>query len=234
MHSPISILSTKELRAETCALAVKEHCLLMIIPFIRIEYCTGDADAGTPGLQPVRAIFTSAHGVKAYTALAKEYKPLVTEVFCIAGATESMVRECLPWAEIIASRPYAAELVKDIEDKGRGQSLYFFCGDQRMPTIPEGLQRAGISYEERVVYKTFAVPEVINENFDGVLFFSPSAVHSFFSVNQLPAVSRAFAIGHTTAKALREYGVQEIGVAPRPDEQELLAYAIDTCRQIKK
>lgn len=232
MHRPINILSTKVLRATSLARAAQEDCLLDMLPFIRIEY-TGLPAGWAGGADRITAIFTSAHAVSAYVAL--EQQPTVSAVFCIAGATERAVQELLPEARVLASRPYAAELVVNIVQQYALPELplFFFCGDQRMATIPDGLTQAGIAFEERVVYRNIASPKLIAKDYDGILFFSPSAVHSFFSCNALPEHTLTFAIGHTTAGALKQY-TNSILVSPQTDEAVLLDHAIDYCKQIKK
>ena len=232
MHRPITILSTKVLRATSQARAAQEDCLLDMLPFIRIEYA-GLPEGWAGGADRITAIFTSAHAVSAYAAL--EEQPEVSAVFCIAGATERTVQELLPGVRVLASRPYAAELVAVIlqQQAVPEAPLFFFCGDQRMATVPDGLTQAGIAFEERVVYRNIACPQLIAKDYDGILFFSPSAVHSYFSCNALPEQTLTFAIGHTTASALKQY-TDRVQVAPQTDEAVLVAYAIEYCKQIKK
>jgi uroporphyrinogen-III synthase len=50
----------------------------------------------------------------------------------------------------------------------------------------------------------------IEQDLAGVLFGSPSAVLSFFAKNKWPQAAVAFAIGTSTAVALRGCGVQAV------------------------
>jgi uroporphyrinogen-III synthase len=233
MHRPIHILSTKALRTASQDRAAQESIRLEMLPFIRIEY-SGVPELFAAPKSSITAIFTSVHAVKAYMGMDAATRPEIKAVCCIAGATEREVHSVLPHVPVLASRPYAAELVRDIAQqyKASWSSLHFYCGDQRMPTIPEGLTQAGIPFAEQVVYHTIACPEKIDTVYEGILFFSPSAVHSFFSLNALPEQTIAFAIGHTTAGALQQY-TNRIATAPQPDEEVLVAYAIGYCKEIK-
>jgi uroporphyrinogen-III synthase len=62
----------------------------------------------------------------------------------------------------------------------------------------------------------------ITEHYDGVIFLSASAAESFFSVNELPRHTPIFAIGHTTAHALKQYTSQKIILPEKPDLDLLL------------
>src|SRR5690606_35570732 len=77
--------------------------------------------------------------------------------------------------------------------------------DKRMDTIPEKLMRHQVQLCQHIVYTTHETAQQVTQNFDGILFFSPSAVKSFFSVNQLAADTHCFAVGNTTAKTLEPY-----------------------------
>ena len=57
---------------------------------------------------------------------------------------------------------------------------------------------------EYIVYETKPAPQIITEKYDGILFFSPSAIKSFFSVNTISSGTVCFAIGETTANILKE------------------------------
>lgn len=233
MQGPVKILSTKILSATSLQSVAGEDCRIDVVPFIRIEHICPGRMSGDKG--SVTAIFTSVQGLKGYLALDEANRPAVKAVYCIAGATKRAVHEDLPGIPVIASRPYASELVQDIirlHDASMA-SLYFYCGDQRMPTVPEGLSAAGIAFTEQVVYHTIACPVKVDVPYDGILFFSPSAVHSFFSLNVLPEQAIVFAIGHTTAAVLQQY-TDRVATAPETDEKVLLDYAIAYCKEIKK
>ena len=67
--------------------------------------------------------------------------------------------------------------------------------------------------------------EVINKKFknpyDGIIFFSPSAVLSFFENNKWPKDSHGFCIGKSTAETLKKY-TTNYSEAKHPNEDQLL------------
>jgi uroporphyrinogen-III synthase len=55
----------------------------------------------------------------------------------------------------------------------------------RKETLPQALKEGGIKFNEIEVYQTALAPFKISdqENFDAIMFFSPSAVESYLSNN---------------------------------------------------
>jgi uroporphyrinogen-III synthase len=76
------------------------------------------------------------------------------------------------------------------------------------------------------VYETTLVPHVITQPYDGILFFSPSAVHSFFLTNKIAAQTQVFAIGATTAGALQNYTANPVLTAVKTGKEELVQQMI--------
>jgi uroporphyrinogen-III synthase len=72
------------------------------------------------------------------------------------------------------------------------------------------------------------IEHTIDKVYDGILFFSPSAVESFFSKNKLPEQTVLFAIGNTTAKTIhRRYCNNRIMISDQPGKDELIEQAIE-------
>ena len=80
---------------------------------------------------------------------------------------ESTANDAVSLAELIAEDRFVDEVI-------------FFCGDQRRDELPEILRQHEVVVNEIVVYQTIAVPHKIEKQYHGILFFSPSAVQSFF------------------------------------------------------
>ncbi|MFL5808216.1 MAG: uroporphyrinogen-III synthase, partial [Flavisolibacter sp.] len=94
--------------------------------------------------------------------------------------------------------------------------------DQRRDDLPVILKNKGVNVHEVVVYTTVESPVKAEDNFDAIVFFSPSAVRSFFSVNQLMPHVICFAIGHTTAHSLREFTANEVIVGNSTSQEGML------------
>jgi uroporphyrinogen-III synthase len=122
----------------------------------------------------------------------------------------------------VATAGSAAELVETIVREGWVKSILFFCGDLRRDELPVRLREAGLDVHEVVVYRTLLTPRKIGREYDGIAFFSPSAVESFFSVNRLPARTALFAIGGTTARAIRQYSDNPVTTSERPEAELLI------------
>jgi len=107
------------------------------------------------------------------------------------------------------------------------KKIIFFCGDQRRDELPAILKDHGIEVEEIVVYKTIPQTIRIDKQYDGIAFYSPSAVDSFFSVNDLNASTIVFSIGLTTSDAIRKYVDNKIIVTTQPGKENLVNRIID-------
>ncbi|MCF3110361.1 uroporphyrinogen-III synthase [Niabella sp. CC-SYL272] len=172
-------------------------------------------------------IFTSANAVTAVAA-ALTNQPR-WRVFCIEAATRKKVQELLPGTTISASAPNGAQLVKQIIGHAP-DPVVFFCGNLRLDTIPDGLKQNAISCREKVVYKTIKTPVHIDQHYDGILFYSPSGVESFFSLNKISPETSAFSIGPSTTRALKKY-TSNIVEAAQPDVEQMIGMIADSTRR---
>ena len=139
-----------------------------------------------------------------------------------------------PKCTIEASAKNASLLAEKIIAKKNIEEIIFFCGDQRMNDLPEKLDSSGIAVNQIVAYKNIQQPKAIDENYDGIMFFSPSAVHSFFSENTIAGDVVLFAIGNTTASIIQTYCVNKIVVSEWPGAENLAALAIQYFETDKK
>jgi uroporphyrinogen-III synthase len=98
----------------------------------------------------------------------------------------------------------------------------FFCGDQARDELPAMLVKHNIAIEKVVVYKTILQPKKVEPDYDGILFFSPTAVESFFSSNSTLPGTVLFAIGETTASSLRKASNNEIIVSDHSSEEWMI------------
>jgi uroporphyrinogen-III synthase len=117
----------------------------------------------------------------------------------------------------------AAELATRIADTNPKTPLLFLSGNRRRDALPNGLQEAGIDFEELVVYETRARTELSLPPPDEetwLAFFSPSGLEAVQKANMGPREEyRYAAIGPTTASALEEVGLvpEAIAESPTPD-----------------
>jgi uroporphyrinogen-III synthase len=103
----------------------------------------------------------------------------------------------------------------------------FFCGDQRMDILPDQLKKNGVHLSEFIVYDTRLSPVFIENSPDAILFFSPTAVKSFFSMNQLLPTTTIFAMGQTTAASLKKLTDNSVIVSPEADKTFVMNMALE-------
>jgi len=173
--------------------------------------------------QNIVVVFTSMNAVEAVAAHCS-HSPQWT-IYSIGHATCQRVQQLFPNTTIAGTAAYGGELAQAII-KDNPAKVYFFCGNQRREELPTLLKANNITVEEIVVYNTIETPKQIEQEYDGVLFFSPSAVHSFFSVNQPKSQAVYFAIGTTTAAAIQQYSIEKIIIAEEPSKEGLAKQAI--------
>ncbi|TCJ13219.1 uroporphyrinogen-III synthase [Flaviaesturariibacter flavus] len=221
-----AILSTRPLPAalvlEAAARGFEVNCL----SFIETEAIQDTALA-----QRIRFLATEAHTVvftsmNAVEAVAAQVRTAPDwKVYCIGHSTRALVESELG-LPVAGTANDAAALADVIIAAGETEVL-FFCGDIRRDTLPVKLREAGIRINEQVVYRTIATPQRVGKDYRALLFFSPSAVESYFSVNQPAKHSVLFAIGTTTADAIRRHFSGTVVIARQPGKEDLLREAME-------
>jgi uroporphyrinogen-III synthase len=223
----IRILSTRSLQESIIVMAAEKGVLIDTESFIKTEPV--DTDAVKEQIQllakkKITGIFTSMNGVEAVTSKLTA-KP-DWKIFCMGGATKELVNKFFGAKSIAATARDADTLsAKIIADKETGE-VVFFCGDQRLDNLPETLHAGKKNLKELVVYTTVNTPKLIEKNYDGIVFFSPSAVHSFFDVNTIATDVTIFAIGKTTAAAAHTYVENELVTSKWPGKEQMIEQVI--------
>lgn len=171
-------------------------------------------------------LFTSKHAVE---IVAKHYLsqlPSSWKIFCLSGATKRTVISYFKENKIRATADNAQALSEIILQQKDLEEVIFFCGNKRRDTLPQVFHKNNIALKEFIVYETVLTPHKIQEDYNGVLFFSPSAVESFFSVNKISSETTCFAIGETTAHAISRFCENKIRISKKPDAEIMLETVI--------
>ncbi len=203
-----------------------DQILLEIIPFIQTMPLTGTPVSERVEVLsrlPINAVFTSSEAVYALRALLPVPPPW--SGFTTSGPTQLLLQEWLGREASVRSAPDAASLADVVVGAGVREAV-FFCGNLRRDVLPERVNREGIALEELTVYETISTPVVLGKEYDAVLFFSPGAVDSFFTVNRIGPDTVVFAIGPTTAGALERHISHPVILPESPDKILLLQKAI--------
>ena len=229
MQNKIQILSTKKLLPSVIELARKKNIeiiekeFISISPILTKELNTQIIPLILSSTNPA-VVFTSSNAVNAikkYLHQGDTYYIPNWNVYCISGKTKESLKPHIYEKNIIEIGKDATALAQKIIDTGV-KEVVFFCGDKRSNELPDILNHAGIKVKEIVVYETVQTPVISPTDFEGVLFFSPSGVKSFFSMNNVSEKTTCFAIGNTTASEIKKYTNNKIIVSPSPSQEMML------------
>jgi uroporphyrinogen-III synthase len=225
----ILILSTRPLDGALIEKAAFQNIIIDTISFIDVKkMITAEVAKRIEALSHERAtvVFTSMNAVEIVVETVP-VNPLMPDwkIYCIGGATFTLVKKYWPYDKIAFTAKDATELAKQIV-ADKAEKVAFFCGNKRREELPGLLNEQNIPVEELVVYETIETAQNIDRTYSGILFFSPSAVNSFFSRNRAAKHTIFFAIGNTTAKAIKQFSTNSIIVSDFPAKDQLVDKAI--------
>jgi uroporphyrinogen-III synthase len=223
-QNKITILSTRIIDHSLISEAASQNILVDAIPFIKTEPTSSiETQQEIEHLATIQAIivFTSVNAVQAVAAELDGFQP-GWQIFCLGYATRDAVEKFFEKKSIAETSPNAEDLAKAIIKRNEAEEVIFFCGDQRRNELIDTLKAADIEVNEVIVYQTTLVPQKVDKKYDGILFFSPSAVKSFFQKNKPGEQTVLFAIGDTTANELRQISTNKVVVSSKPDKRNLL------------
>ena len=164
------------------------------------------------------AVFTSQNAVKAVFRESKITSNIFDHVFCVGDKTAKLLESF--GISVVAVSYSAEELATLLIKENSKTKITFFCGNLRRDELPDLLRENEIDVEEIEVYQTHLLEHNIQKEFDGILFFSPSAVKSYVDAgNSVNAT--AFCIGNTTAvAAIMEF--EKVYVADSPSIEAVI------------
>ena len=227
-QNKITILSTRTIDPLLMSEAASKNIIVDAISFIKTESTSSiqtQQEIEQLATMQATVVFTSANAVEAVGAELDGYQP-DWQIFCTSHATREAVEKFFQKNSIVGTAQNASELASAIVKNTDAHEAIFFCGDQRRDELPNILRDADIEVNEIVVYQTVAIPHKVEKKYNGILFFSPSAVKSFFQKNKPGEQTVLFAIGETTADELRHFSKNKIIVSSQPDKRDLLKEVI--------
>ncbi len=173
------------------------------------------------------AIFTSKNAVSA-VGQKEEMSPLPWErnrvrAFCVGDKTEAVLRSF--GFNVIERAQNAQGLAQRIIAQYADQTFTFFCGNLKRKELPHLLKEHHIPLDEVVVYETFFNKQHLQNTYDALLFFSPSAVQSFTTFNEITD-EQVYCIGPTTAEEAKKH-TDNIHVAHRPTIEHTIKLLIN-------
>ncbi|TQD40619.1 uroporphyrinogen-III synthase [Haloflavibacter putidus] len=209
-----SILSTKKLQPSQESLLLQAGVGLVSYSAIKIQ----------PKLAPnlpqniENAIITSQNTFRAI-----RNKTTIENAFVVGEKTASLLKKNNIKVETYTN--YAADLVQEIKEKYAHKHFVFPCSSKRRETIPSGLNKNKITFTEVEAYKTSLNPKKFKQVFEGILFFSPSGVESFYQENSPKPETVLFCIGTTTASAAKKYSDNLI-IAGKPTIESVIVSVV--------
>jgi len=224
MQNRISILCTRPLHATLVdearhsAIDIDELSFIETAPLQSIPV---QQEIEQALLQTTTVVFTSMNAVEAIAYYQAGTQP-DWDIYCIGTTTNKLAAHYFGQEKINGTANDAVSLATLIAEDRFIDEVIFFCGDQRRDELPAILREHNIEVNEIEVYQTIPVAHKIDKVYHGILFFSPSAVASFFKNNKLPASTILFAIGNTTANEIKKYSTNKIITSNEPGKEHLV------------
>ncbi len=225
----IQILCTRPFEETLAKKAQQKGITIDVLSFIETEAIQDievQQEIEWASVEEATVVFTSMNAVDAVISMLDGFVP-EWDIYCMGYKTKQLVANYFGEEAVADVADNASELADKIIENEEPEEVIFFCGNQRRDELPVKLRQHQVSVNEIVVYETIAIEHTIDKIYDGILFFSPSAVESFFSKNKLPEHTVLFAIGNTTAKTIHRFCNNRIMISEQPGKDELIEQAIE-------
>jgi len=142
-------------------------------------------------------VITSKNAVEAllhnFPAAELQFK----NIYCVGRRTKRLIEKRI--GKVAHTEANAESLAQYLVNHIKDEPVTYFCSNQRLDTLPKILQQGGVPLNEIEAYQTKHSTHNVDDQVDGILFFSPSTVESYLKANAPHGV--AFCIGETTAEA---------------------------------
>jgi uroporphyrinogen-III synthase len=178
-------------------------------------------------------LFTSANAVQSIAQRAGStnsgiLRPSSRPLIAVVGPATNEAAVKAGWVvTYVAKTHLGVALAEELAQQLRNKSVFLPRSDRANPDLPAALQKLGANVTEVVAYHTLPpsnvdrarVTEVLDENSDAALFFSPSAVNNLAdligreSLSALQEKIAIAAVGPVTTAALRDHGVTNVVTA---------------------
>lgn len=211
------VLSTKKLKPGQKELLLNAGISLVEYDAIKIDFPSFEFEYKNVE----NVIFSSKNAVKAVS----EGNIRFENCFCVGSKTAALAEEA--GGKILVRADNSLQLAKRILKYHSNKEFHFFCGNKRRNELPELLKKNNIIFQETEVYKISLDPRRFDSEFDGIMFFSPSAVESFTMENSLD--TKAFCIGQTTAIEAGKH-TKDLVVSNSPGIENVIAKVVSALK----
>ncbi len=141
-------------------------------------------------------IFTSLNGVNSFFKNGFQLK-LNQKIYGVGEKTEKHLNSL--GFQSIRTEKNAEQLKLYLKENAKDEKFLHFGSDLSIPIF-----RNNTNYQQIPVYKTELLFPKITDNYDIIVFFSPSGVRSFIQNNAFQN-EKIFSIGKTTTKEIEKY-----------------------------
>ena len=175
-------------------------------------------------LEHSAVILTSRNAVDHFFRMCEETRVNVPEslkYFCLSESTAYYLQKYVVYRKrkIFHGKQKFEDLI-DVIRKHKNEKFLLPCSDIHKRNITDLLEKYNIKFTKSVFYRTVCsvLSDLANVNYDMLVFFSPSGIESLlknfpdFKQNK----TRIAAFGATTAKAVKEAGLNLNVHAPAP------------------
>ncbi|MGJ8744656.1 hydroxymethylbilane synthase [Polaribacter sp.] len=167
--------------------------------------------------QHENVLITSQNGAEALLNSFTKDEINIKNIYCVGRRTKKLIEKRIGKVTYVAKN--ALKLAEYISKETEIKEVTYFCSDLRLDVLPTYLQAHDIVVNEVEAYKTMLSPVKMENDVDGVLFFSPSGIESYLEENNTSKV--AFCIGETTAVEARKH-FNKVEVANMPSVDSVL------------
>ena len=232
MHkNKVDILSTAVLDDELLQMAAAAGINIDVVPFIEVQPIKSDElDEQIAEIGRTNACVVITSGNTPLPEKGGEN----WKIYCVGDVTKKALEKRFGAAAIAGCADNANDLADVILRDASIKELVFLCGDIHRDELPLKLKENNVAVTEMVVYKTIGLPQHVSKVYDGILFFSPSALTGFCIMNKIPPNAVIFAIGNTTANAVKAIAKNEIVIAAKPGKKILVETMISHYEQVIK
>lgn len=162
-------------------------------------------------------IITSKNAVESIITNIPAEELQFKNIYCVGRRTKRLVEQKI--GKVTHSEKNAKKLAEYLVEYIEGTEVTYFCSDLRLDDLPNILSKNNITINEVEAYSTKFASEKIDENAEGVMFYSPSTVQSYLLENQADKI--AFCIGESTAAEAKKR-FKDVRIAKVPTVESVI------------
>ena len=146
-------------------------------------------------------IITSKNGVESLLTNVSAQELQFKNIYCVGRRTKRLIENRI--GKVKHQENTAKKLAEYLVEYMDGLEATYLCSDLRLDDLPSILAENNIKVNEIEVYKTKLSSIEVDQNTEGILFYSPSTVESYLLKNKADKI--AYCIGETTATEARKH-----------------------------